>query len=156
MTKRTKLLSLALVTVMALTVVSGAGVLIASGAQRPARCHHSVPFVGCFSGHSQVIAGGTSDTGTGIFTLCGRSRVEGSQITGTQYPQPYQMTITAANGDTIRLHVPPGSSTYQIDGGTGRFAPVVGGTGRFALQRSTSGSEVIFSGHLDGTIIFAS
>lgn len=132
-------------------------VLAADGAQQtaPAAGHLVLPFVGCFSGKSTIRSGGTSDVGTGLFLFYGCSRVDGSQTTGTRYPQPYIMTITFAKGDTISVHVPPGSSTYQVDGGTGRFARVIGGSGHFSLHRSVHGTQGTFTGCLDGTIVLA-
>ncbi len=134
-------------------------VLTADATQQTASntCGHlTVPFAGIFSGTSAALAGGTSDVGTGLFTICGWSQVHGSQVTGTYPPQPYKMTIITAAGDTISLQVSPGSSTYQIYSGTGRLAHVVGGSGHFSLQRSLNGLSGTFKGHLDGTIVFAS
>jgi len=141
------------VAVLSLTATSA---LIAAAAQPAA--HNTcglvaMPFIGSFSGQSTIRAGGTSDVGTGRFLFYGYSRVDGSQTTGTLYPQPYEMTITFAKGDTISLHVPPGSNIYQIDGGTGRFARVIGGIGHFSLHRSVRGTQETFTAHLDGTIV---
>ncbi len=150
MIKPKRLLSIALVAVMALTVVSGAGLLIASGAQHD----HTVPFVGRFSGTSTSISGSIDDVGTGVFTHCGKSQVTGHEI--ATLGAPYSGTITAANGDKIYFSGSVTSGTYTITGGTGRFANVVGGTGQFSLERSTIGQQDIVSGRLDGTIIFSS
>jgi hypothetical protein len=131
-------------------------VLAAGGAQQTAHAggHLTMPLAGSFSGKSTTVPGATRDVGTGFFTCCGGSRIEGVQM--VTFPvAAYKMTITTARGDTISLRVPPGSSTYLIDGGTGLFARVVGGSGHFSMQRSTSGQQGTFSGYLYGTVVLA-
>jgi len=129
-------------------------VLPADAAQQTAykTCGHLiVPFAGVFSGkYGSPGVGTTLYSGTGFFTYCGWSKVDGRQV--VYYLAPFTMTIKTANGDTISLHVPHGSSTYQIDNGTGRFARVIGGSGHFSLHQSAHGT---FTGYLDGTIVLA-
>jgi hypothetical protein len=127
-------------------------VLTADAAQPAAynTCGHlTVPFAGVFSGKYVAQPGGTSYDGTGFFTYCGWSKVEGSQIV-TYPPAPYQMTIKTVKGD-ISLSVPFGSSIYHINGGTGRFVGA-SGSGHLSLHQSAHGT---FTGYLDGTIVLA-
>ncbi len=152
-----KLIIAFVVLAVAVLPLTATCVVAADGAQQTAHTcgHRTLPFAGIFSGTYVAVAGGTTYTGTGVFTHYGWSRVEAHQTTGTLNPQPFYMTITFAKGDTISLHVPPGSRTYQIDGGTGRFASVIGGSGYFSLSRSVHGTHETFIGHLSGTIILA-
>jgi hypothetical protein len=112
--------------------------------------HLTVPFAGVFSGKygSFLGVGSTIYNGTGFFTYCGWSKVDGRQVV---YPSaPFNMTITTAKGD-ISLGVPYGSNTYYINSGTGRFAGA-SGSGHFSLHQSAHGT---FTGYLDGTIVLA-
>jgi len=110
----------------------------------------TLPFTGIFSGTYVTQFGGTTYNGCGLLLYCGLSRVNGVQMV-TFPPAPFQMTITTPTG-SINLHVPFGTSVYQIDGGTGCFARVLGGTGHFSLHQNSRGT---FSGCLSGTIVFA-
>lgn len=156
--KTNRLISVALVTIMALTVVSGAGVLTASGAQQTtqsahAHGYHTVPLVGVFSGKSEVRIGAYVGNGPGLFALYGRLNV---QVSKPVVPNPpYIITITTTNGDTLSLSVPNGSDTFQVQRGTGRFANVVGGTGHFSLEPGLTGQQEPYRGYLYGTVVFA-
>lgn len=109
----------------------------------------TLPFAGTFSGKYNSHIGATTYTGHGFFLYCGLSKVDGARY--VIYQPPFIMTIKTLTG-SITLHVPYGSTTYQIDSGTGCFARVVGGTGHFSLHQSSRGT---FSGSLQGTIVFA-
>jgi len=112
--------------------------------------HLTVPFAGVFSGkYGSPGLGTTLYNGTGFFTYCGWSKVDGRQV--VYYLAPFTMTIKTARGN-INLHVPPGSSTYQIDNGTGQFARVIAGSGHFSLHQSAHGT---FTGYLNGSIVLA-
>jgi len=110
--------------------------------------HLTVPLAGGFSGSYSSIPGQTTYVGTGFFTYCGWSRIKVTQ--SSAYLPPYYMTITTTKG-TISLQVPYGSSTYQIEGGTGRFTGA-SGSGYFSLHQDAHGR---FTGSLAGTVVLA-
>jgi hypothetical protein len=125
-------------------------VLAADGAQQTSHAAHLVlPFQGVFSGKYGALGlGATTYNGTGFFTCCGWSKVDGRQVI---YPHaPFQMTIKTVIGD-ITLEVPSGSSAFHITGGSGCFAGA-SGSGHFSLHKSTHGT---FTGCLDGNIVLA-
>lgn len=141
------------IVVLSTLLLASVGATAAVATPTDARGEHTVPFVGSFSGTSTSIAGGIDDVGTGTFTHCGRSEVQGHEVVIPG--SPYGGTITAANGDKIYFSGLVTSGTYVITGGTGRFADA-GGSGQLSLERVEVGGQLIVNGHLDGTIIFAS
>jgi len=171
-----KLIIALMVLSVAVLPLTATSVLPAAAAQQPASntCGHlTLPFAGAFSGkygsfvpgEKTSLVGTVIFNGTGFFTYCGWSKVEGGLLVSSSGRQvvssssSFTMTIKSATGD-ISFSVPvsttfPGSNTYHIIGGTGLFARVVGGSGHFSLQRSVNGFNGTFTGHLDGTIVFA-
>ncbi len=159
--KRQELLSVVLVAIMALTVVSGAGVLTVSGTQHTVQSahtpkYHTVALIGIFSGTSEARIGAYVGNGPGLFALYGRTHVE---VSKPVVPEPsYVITITTTKGDTLTLRVPYGSDAYTVERGTGtgRFANVVGGTGHFSLEPGLLGQQEPYHGYLYGIVVFAS
>lgn len=106
----------------------------------PSRCGTGFPIVNV----EQTLSGKATHLGRISVTISSCADVSTSPPT---FPEG-MITLKAANGDFLYFELDPGSSEFNIDGGTGRF--------KYATGRVTASFEVIglgeFINYLEGEI----